>query len=418
MQRLNSTTGLLSPHHSIIQALQNPQLEMSHENVSQENQQWNDPQIANGFSSWQSISSGSPRLGHKRSSPGSILSSSDSDEEIIAFDSDDENGDTTSTVKESIPSFIMPRVSMSEPEGVVKVQVLGAQSEALVARLKTYKKKFLKNCEFTKKDPHLILLIVDNENYVLPKLLNKPFIPILLEDEYRGQDEEDFEDLSSRTFFKNSMICDPVKLKSIDQDLFGLINFLSNLDSKTFGSTLTHVSKFSLESNAISLSQLNSIVLDQQSSEILRKKALMRRRSSAARSSTSRYDDDSEDKKTPFTSVYGLRIKLVVGATIGAVSLTCIWMWKEFTTAMDPNCALELKELKELKDLKEPSMNMDISRLGLTLGSCLAQGMHHLESLREILLSSTFYFLDRTQIAVSHIMRLADSIVPGYFLDW
>ncbi|GME84326.1 unnamed protein product [Ambrosiozyma monospora] len=300
--RSTDSKSVLSPHNSVFQALQNPDLDLELSSYSPRLAPMNDasqqlPAYTNNefsITSWQSISSHlpAPVASHGQpssdrtpfSSPfgpppppvsgesttpknvsfnflsnarnmspniGSILSSSDNDDRLLdelsfvvenpasihnvmVFDSESEELNATDdeeyTVDSStiIPSFVMPRVSIpslgGQPDdatlhpaddGIIKVQVVGSCNQLLVQRLNSYKKT-LKNVEFytsNQLDPHLLLLLVNRENYLLPTLVNKPYIPIIIEEGGLHAD-----DILNR-LVKGLMICEPIVLKSINDDV-------------------------------------------------------------------------------------------------------------------------------------------------------------------------------------------------------
>ncbi|ODV85438.1 hypothetical protein CANARDRAFT_22971 [[Candida] arabinofermentans NRRL YB-2248] len=394
-----SETTILSPHTSIYQTLHNPELDLEMSNIK-------DPSSVsmyrnNDFSitSWQSISqfqdheftfnNNRPQIKLNSNSPniGSILSSSDNEDrnlddlnpqssnhKVIVFDSGsdsdndksddevgkhfkdvaaDEDDEDEGTIDSStiIPSFIMPRVSIPSlsSSNQVKIQVIGLQKDLLINRLQSYK-KLLNQIEFTNSDDsNLIILLVNKENYILPNLINKPFIPIIIGDS--------FDYMNLNTILQNKMICDPLKLNSISDDLMPLIDFLSslepgfNFDSLLIGSN-TNFNKLS------SMIIDKSTSIDSNNDQNLKKRkrrkshstscskshshshshshphphshsrshSYSKPSSSSSSKSTSSSSSDSVDDNNNYQS---LKSKLIMGIAVGVVSLTVALIYKE-----------------------------------------------------------------------------------------
>ncbi|ODV95899.1 hypothetical protein PACTADRAFT_49336 [Pachysolen tannophilus NRRL Y-2460] len=305
-------TGLFSPHNSVFQALNNPSLELSSVSRTNSRNISNSPDLtmssqfsqysANDFSSWQLVHNSTQNSGR---SSGSILSSSDTDDQmlnnfslgqhhnhsnltnqVIIFDNeselhsesyededdvnvnvnvdvdvdvdadvDDDLVENASTLhqieKLSMPSFIMPRVSLEEVNSNsanidpsrLRINVVGHGSFELINRLNCYS-KILKNIDFTNVNPNLIILIVDHQNLLLPQRLEKPFIPIFIEEQIQLGKDFNADEMSTSSGTNSqllasrlnslSTICHPIHLKSLNDDLFPLIHILSNIDCDKF----------------------------------------------------------------------------------------------------------------------------------------------------------------------------------------
>ncbi|GMG19926.1 unnamed protein product [Ambrosiozyma monospora] len=426
--RSTDSKSVLSPHNSVFQALQNPDLDLELSSYSPRLAPMNDasqqlPAYTNNdfsITSWQSISSQlpAPVASHGQSSSdrtpfsnpfgppplvsgesttpknvtfnflsntrnmspniGSILSSSDNDDRLLdelsfvvenpasihnvmVFDSESEDLNATDdeeyTVDSStiIPSFVMPRVSIpslgGQPDdatlhpaddGIIKVQVVGSCNQLLVQRLNSYKKT-LKNVEFytsNQLDPHLLLLLVNRENYLLPTLINKPYIPIIIEEGGLNAD-----DILNR-LVKGLMICEPIVLKSINDDVVTLIDFLDNLERMDNFQDAIREFLGGPMASSMKLNTVNSIMMEKSSSS----SGFVGRRGSSTSKSTIRkkarsssavvFESDEErfknskynnNKKKNSKDISSLKAKLILGITFGVISLTVVMVWRELS---------------------------------------------------------------------------------------
>lgn len=307
----NQGTGIFSPHNSVLDALNHPQLEGEEPPSHLMNPDFS-------ITSWQSVSSSASSVEgircKSKNRASSVLSTSDAEdcisveileeqvleEEVLEHDvlenaaSGDESVDS---VHDSVPSFIMPKVSFNN--GLLRVQVVGGDSDKIVDRLKSYRKS-LKNVEFVKKEASLLVLVLNDENRILPDLLSLPTIPILI-----GKSG-----LAHR--LSSKYICEPIRLQNEEDDLFQLIHFLSNVDSQRFPQAVEKM--YSSQTGAgLPLEHASSIVLRHSRSLSLVKRKVVRRH-------------DQERKKPKKFLSRGS--KLIIGMTVGIFSLTVVWMWK------------------------------------------------------------------------------------------
>lgn len=260
---------------------------------------------------------------------------------VIVFDSDDELHDLTdnddfefdfkstinntinknnksssllqSTSSAMIPSFIMPRVSMSESsskntdgagitsslvaaaaaaaaatttaatvsssnlfenDDTLSIKIIGDYNNSITDRLKKYK-KLLYNISINEKftingsNEKDLFIYIFNEHSInklsqnhhknlMNKYINKPILPIIITNKSK-QDSivGKFENLKilKKLFF----ICEPIKLTSFNDDLIELVNFLSNLNTNSIDNLFRDLK---LNENLLNLNQVNSIILE------------------------------------------------------------------------------------------------------------------------------------------------------------
>lgn len=303
----NQPTGIFSPHNSVLDALNHPQLEFEEPPTHLMNPDFS-------VTSWQSVSSSTSSLEgfrcKSKNRASSVLSTSDAEdcisveiledavlEEAVLEEAEDailEDEDADS-VHDSVPSFIMPKVSFNN--GLLRVQVVGDGSDRIEERLKSYRKS-LKNVEFVKKEASLLILLLNEENRILPDLLGIPTIPILV-------------GASQMAYKSSNSICDPIRLQSEEDDLFQLIHFLSSVDSQKFPQVVEKMYT-SQKGAGLPLEHASSIVLRHSHSLSLVSKKIAR--------------NDRERKKPKKSFSKGS--KLLIGMTVGILSLTAVWVWK------------------------------------------------------------------------------------------
>ncbi|VEU21159.1 DEKNAAC102087 [Brettanomyces naardenensis] len=372
---------ILSPHSSVLNVLHNPELDI-------------DPPMGSpadlfrnnefSFTSWQSISPDPLRLGGfpLNSSPnvGSILSSSsdpeeraelnayddrdataqltsqnannpsptsnvvilrpssplDEDYENISSDLSDENGTLDSST--IIPSFVMPRVSIPTLDSTtdnapLNIQIVGEDNHSLISRLSNYRKT-LGNVTFQSSNqpaPKLILIILNQDNYLLPRIVQKPFIPILLESRGASASIPPLDRLSNQY-----MVCKPLHMRSLSDDLTVLIDFLSGLDRNC--ALLNRLLDNGRIGYSMKLNTVNSVLIESSSSDFSKAKPIPETASSSSSSSSS----DGTRKRRRERDFEKLRAKLFFGFAFGVVSLTIIVIWRELTSTTPRQSAQEL----------------------------------------------------------------------------
>lgn len=157
--------------------------------------------------------------------------------ELLSEDEDDESTDTDleRTVDSSTitSSFVMPRVSIISKskmdstnvrtQCITKIKIIGDNDECLLKRFQTYKKT-LTHIEFISsidEKADLIIIVLDENNYMLPKLTKTYCIPIIVSKSKLHL---------VRKIPKALKLCGPIQLSSLNDDLIHLINFLSNIN--------------------------------------------------------------------------------------------------------------------------------------------------------------------------------------------
>lgn len=186
--------------------------------------------------------------------------------------SDQEESDTEleKTVDSStiISSFVMPKVSILSDSNldshylnnrlITRIKIVGDRDGRLLRRFQSYKKT-LTNVEFCTSITdvaNLIILIVDEDNYMLPRLTKTYCIPIVLS--------------KSKLYLvkkipKNLKLCGPIILKSLDDNLIHLIDFLSNINDANFWKTFVTYIEKGIQGQSPSISDLNSSLIGFQS---------------------------------------------------------------------------------------------------------------------------------------------------------
>lgn len=253
-----------------------------------------------------------------KKSIASILSDSSSDLEdenrdpLLQSDQDNEEIINSSLI---IPSFIMPRVSIpSQKKQLVKrksyspnlqlnIQVVGENSLALISRLSAYRKT-LRSVRFQLTDtppPKAVLLILGEEPAIVSE--NKPVVPIYFE----NNDNATMEAINS-----NNFICKPVKLKSVNDDLMILIDFLGCLGTSYHN--LGTLMNGGLIGSSKRLNNVNSTLIE---STIVPSKGQLKH-------------IKRKHKKDRLLQVRRIKKSLFVGFTFGAISLALAILWREF----------------------------------------------------------------------------------------
>ncbi|QPG74121.1 hypothetical protein FOA43_001443 [Brettanomyces nanus] len=378
--------SILSPHNSIFKALHNPELDFEVSPTTAI------PEFS--VSSWQPVSRLSPDPIRQQQRPfegvdssfvllsespnvGSVLSSSsDLDDRsiddhissrvttlhsqrltatsslaVLRPDEDCESLDMSETDSSSlsfesstiIPSFVMPRVSIpsldvttnSDSLSVMplNIQVIGQDNHGLISRLSGYKKT-LRHVSFqasNQPSPKLILMIVSQDNYLLPQITKKPFIPILLQTSTEAAISVD--KLSSQY-----MICKPLRLKSIKDDLMVLIDFLSCLDRNC--ELLTSLLDNGRIGYSMKLNSVNSVLIENSTTSDLSLLCAELKNQSVGTKDPSLVDSDRrqhDGRHDNSSHNQRLRARLFLGFTFGIVSMTLIVIWRELTSVETKN---------------------------------------------------------------------------------
>ncbi|KAG7691723.1 hypothetical protein KL933_005040 [Ogataea haglerorum] len=458
---IRKSESILSPHFSIFQALHNPELELDLSalengpaqriptplNLNPELNAYNNSYRNEDFSitSWQSIhssfgfaeSNASPanmvlRSTAKLNSPniGSILSSSDNEErnledtsvqhpthQVLVFDSESssessEDEQDTIEMSTAAPSFVMPRVSVSGLSGhelvfhdKVRIQVVGYQKEVLLSRLSTYRKT-LNRIVFTDSNPSIMIVVVKDDNYLLSDVVDKPFVPLLT-----GISVDLA--LFKKSFPKNLMICEPIQLQSITDDLMPFIEFLTNLQVSgcDFSRVLElSISQYSMTNQHLSMDKVNSILLDNSAKQLRR------------RSIHKEAGDPEKKKSYPKLHRHGL----FLGLTVGMVSLAVLMIWKELASSADTNKLESSTRIHHFvvkpKDvihsecsggkLNQHAIAFSVSSLcdSAVKGSIETWEFikTDLDALGKLLINSSYFLIERTKLTLLRIIELTE----------
>ncbi|GME89683.1 unnamed protein product [Ambrosiozyma monospora] len=141
------------------------------------------------------------------------------------------------------------------------------------------------------------------------------------------------------------MICEPIVLKSINDDVVMLIDFLDNLERMDNFQDAIREFLGGPMSSSMKLNTVNSIMMEKSSSSSgfvgrrgsFASKSTIRKKSCSSSavifesdegSKTSNYNDDKEKK---FKDISSLKAKLILGITFGVISLTVVMVWRELS---------------------------------------------------------------------------------------
>ncbi|KAG7876959.1 hypothetical protein KL937_005078 [Ogataea polymorpha] len=461
---IRKSESILSPHLSVFQALHNPELEFDLSalengpgqrmstplNLNSEIHAYNSSYRNEDFSitSWQSIPS-SFGLADANASPanrvlcstaklnspniGSILSSSDNEErnledtsvqnpthQVLVFDSEsfsessDEEQDTIE-LSTAAPSFVMPRVSVSGLSGnelvfhdKVRIQVVGYQKEVLLSRLSKYRKT-LNRIVFTDSNPSIMIVVVKDDNYLLSDIVDKPFVPLLT-----GINVDLA--LFKKAFPKNLMICEPIRLQSITDELMPFIEFLTNLQvsgcdfSKVLELSVAH---YSMTNQHLSMDKVNSILLDNSAKQL------------GNRSIHKETGDTDKNKSYPKPHRHGL----FLGLTVGMVSLAVFMIWKELASNADTNKLESSTRIHHFVVNSKDVMHSECSRGKLnshtiafsvsSLCDSVIKGSVEsweviktdLDALGKLLINTSFFLIERTKLTLLRIIEMTEQVL-------
>ncbi|KAG7817535.1 hypothetical protein KL928_003434 [Ogataea angusta] len=461
---IRKSDSILSPHLSVFQALHNPELELDLSalqngpvqriptplNLNPELDAYNNSYRNEDFSitSWQSIpssfgfadSNASPanrvlRSTAKLNSPniGSILSSSDNEErnledisvqhpthQVLVFDSEsfsESSDDEQDTIELSTaaPSFVMPRVSVSGLSGnevvfhdKVRIHVVGYEKEVLLSRLSKYRKT-LNRIVFTDSNPSIMIVVVKDDNYLLSDVVDKPFVPLLT-----GINVDLA--LFKKSFPKNLMICEPIQLQAITDDLMPFIEFLTNLQVSgcDFNKVLElSISQYSMTNQHLSMEKVNSILLDNSAKQL------------RSRSIHKEPGDPEKKKFCPKLHRHGL----FLGLTVGMMSLAVLMIWKEMASNADTNKLESSTRVHQFvvnpKDVIHSECGrgkLDRQTIAYSVGSLCDSAMKgsieawefiktDLDALGKLLINSSYFLIERTKLTLLRIMEMTEQVL-------
>jgi hypothetical protein len=303
-----------------------------------------------------------------------------------------------------ISSFVMPRVSIlstsnslsDQMNAKLNVRIIGDKTNCLMTRFKSYKKIFNNIQFYTNKSEYadLLILIVNSDNYMLPKMTKSPCIPITLNESAI---------LFSKKIPKHLKLCDPIQLNSLNDDLLTLIDFLSNInDLKTWRMFLTNLSNSNItitNSNInVNVDHINTLT-DINSSLIAfhTEKKLNSSNSIFVSKSIKSFDKDESLNK---------KFYLITGFTVGLLSLGLIILWKKL-------CSKDLlqKSSKELSttfsyastDLINPN-NLEIT-MEQSIIIKIRDIVEGIESCAQIIFSQSIVILQKARLALSELLH-------------
>jgi len=275
-------------------------------------------------------------------SPDSRLSQTEEFEQISIPSTSDEEMIETDQISNIIPSFIMPKVSVisldsskksETTDNPVNIQIVGRGGNLLIHRLCAYKKT-LGNVAFqlkAKPIPNIILWIVDSANCVLPQVEKRPVLPVWI-----NSDGKMFPsvDIGTAQYF----VCKPLKMKSLNDDLMTLIDFLSCL-----GKDHELVDGLLYEGRIGSSMALKSVNL------VLIKSADRKVSSTdVSRVSTGKYSGKSNIRKLKNQRCrqQKLKVRIFVGFSFGIVSVALIVIWKGLGVIQERIDAAEIVQIQ------------------------------------------------------------------------
>ncbi|AOA65238.1 Hypothetical protein PP7435_CHR4-0680 [Komagataella phaffii CBS 7435] len=257
--------------------------------------------------------------------------------DTILMIAEDENLKDTATVSSGRQSsFVMPKVSLPDSgasnsksiswngkHARIKVQVVGNCAERLLARLIPYRKT-LWMLDFVESGADILVLLLNKDNVVLPRILNKPFLPIIIKDD----DAEFSSSIDTTSLFDNyntkstarssssSIISEPLELKSIDDDLFDIIHALSNMELDFCGEeSFQHIS-----------TQTSTIASSKQARSRRSSSRLAQRRKLHKQTQMSQSREKRSHQRCSYEYINWIRRQLTLGLTLGLISISyCIW---------------------------------------------------------------------------------------------
>lgn len=369
----------------------------------------------NGGSNAESILSSSPDMNDTSASPESFrgmstfpetldtgLSQTEEFEQISIPSTSDEETIETEQLSSMIPSFIMPRVSVisldssktSDMGGSpVNIQIVGRGGNILMHRLCTYKKT-LGNVAFqleAKPIPSIILWVVDSANCVLPQVEKRPVVPIWVNGEGKNFP---ILDICTTQYF----VCRPFKMKSLNDDLMTLIDFLSCLgkDNALIDSLLYE----GRIGSSIPLKGVNLVLIDG-AKETGRKLSNSR----LFRGSKTKYSGKNRIRKLKGQKCrqQKLKVRLFVGFSFGIVSIALIMIWKGLGVAQE---RLDAAELVQMQSPRYKQLPIYVSEMNRALSAKYSRYFYEINS--QPLLSWQRYVTDWDNFLYLKLDNLAD----------
>lgn len=268
------------------------QVDLPHENITSES----DPEVDHTVDSSTIISS----FVMPRVSIHSNLTASQQQQQLPSHQS-------TSTSSLSPTSSNPALISRSR----LNIRIVGDRDNSLMSRFQSYKKTFtnidffVTNCEST----DLILLVLDDDNYMLPKITKTPCIPITLSKQALT---------TAMKIPKYLKLCDPIELESLNDDLIILVDFLSNIND--LGTWRMFLSAFPVKSNQHDINDINSSLIEFHSGNKSGSDA------SLLSMKKSGHASNKDNNKQPYNAF------IIAGVAVGLLSIGILFVWKKLAT--------------------------------------------------------------------------------------
>ncbi|GAV26638.1 hypothetical protein PMKS-000092 [Pichia membranifaciens] len=180
-----------------------------------------------------------------------------------------------------------------------------------MSRFQSYKKTFTNidffatNCEST----DLILLVLDDDNYMLPKITKTPCIPITLSKQALT---------TAMKIPKYLKLCDPIQLESLNDNLIILVDFLSNIND--LGTWRMFLSAFPIKSHLHDINDINSSLIEFHSENKSGSDT------SLLSMKKSGHASNKDNNKQPYNAF------IIAGVAVGLLSIGILFVWKKLVT--------------------------------------------------------------------------------------
>lgn len=326
---------------------------------------------------------------------------------MLDFDSDTELENTvdSSTI---ISSFVMPRVSIlatsnedaNNPlsNNKIKVRIVGHNNNILLDRFNSYKKIFNNIHFFTNQSEYsdLIILIVDKDNYMLPKITKSHCIPIILS-------RKDI--FLTEKIPKSLKLCQPIFLNSLNDDLIVLIDFLNNIDDLDSWKLFLSSSNKNFEA---SINDTNSSLIEFQhenKSAMDNSTTFSKWFKSINGSASNNHGKGNKDK--PNNRLFDLfNPYIAAGVAFGVISIGLIFIWKNITqkhSIFEGSFQIQSNESPSQLVSSKPSSNEfdeTASVLDHMINIKIKEFTDSLECCADLIYSQTSFFLQKAKLAL------------------
>ena len=328
-------------------------------------------------------------------------------------------------------SFVMPRVSIfnsrsliAKDNGSINVRIVGDKNNILLNRFASYKKLF-HNINFfvnNSDSTDIIILIVNKDNYMLPKVSKSHCIPIILSHSASKL---------VKKIPKNLKLCDPIYLNTLNDDLLPLIDFLNNIENDKCWKLFLSSIKASSDKHIHSITDINCSMIQFKSNETLKhvnsysSEIFESKNQNVSRIendlSTDDDDDDDDDDETTINENYeketpcGLLGYIVnnmfaVGMTIGILSVGIIILCEKCiiptdiidnTMIYDNQTAISENNYNNVLDF-EPKLKKSITDFILEKITSITILV---EEKKEFILSQTSFLVQKTKYFIFQILN-------------